>query len=233
MKQPSGLIKCALVVRHDFDERALDSVEPALRRTPQQDRSRTRVLSVLEVADRLLAEQGVAALTTSQIAAAAGVSVGSLYQYFPDKETIVEALALGYWSELVDLVTAAAETDELDPLEGAIDQIIDSLAAGFRARPGFLALWYGGLRTERVRNVTRPGRIQVARAVDGILTRRWPDSDPDRRATVARMIVLAGDGLLREAFRLEPEGDETVLAETKRMLNAYVADSLIDPGIDA
>ena len=217
------------MVRHDFDERALDSVEAALRRTPQQSRSRSRVLGVLEVADRLLATEGAESLTTSRIAATAEISVGSLYQYFPDKETIVEALALGYWSELVDLVSAVAEADEHETLERPVDQIIDSLAAGFRARPAFLALWYGGLRSERVRNVTRPGRIQVGRAVEGILARRWPESEPERRATVARMVVLAGDGLLREAFRLDPNGEASVLEETKRMLNAYVADSLIDP----
>lgn len=209
-----------------WDERSLEPVTPTLRRVPQQPRSLKRVLGVLEVADQLLAEEGAGALSTTRIAELAGISVGSLYRYFPDRDTIVEALATAYWGDLLDLVEGVAEAEERGPTGDPTDAIIDALAAGFRARPGFLALWFGGLRTERVRDVTRPVRTQVGRAVDRVLAVRWPDASPARRVTVARMVVLAGDGLLREAFRLDRDGDETVLAETKRMLNAYIADSL-------
>ena len=208
-----------------WDERSLEPVSAALRRMPQQPRSLKRVLGVLEVADRLLAAEGADALTTTRIAEAAGISVGSLYQYFPDRETIVEALAIAYWSDLLDLVEGVAEADEREAMGGPADAVLDALAAGIRARPGFRALWFGGLRTERVRDVTRPGRVQVGRAVGRILAARWPAS-AEQLATVARMVVLAGDGLLREAFRLDPHGDETVLAESKRMLNAYISAAL-------
>ena len=208
-----------------WDERTLEPVTAALRRIPQQRRSLRRVLGVLEAADGLLATEGAGALTTTRIAEAAGMSVGSLYQYFPDRDTIIEALAIAYWSDLLDLVEGVAEAEEREPAGDPVDAALDALAAGIRARPGFMALWFGGLRTERVRDVTRPGRVQVARAVERILAARWPGSR-EHRTTVARMVVLAGDGLLREAFRLDPAGDETLLAESKRMLNAYVSASL-------
>jgi AcrR family transcriptional regulator len=209
-----------------WDERSLEPITEALRRVPQQPRSLKRVLGVLEVADELLASEGADALTTTRIAELAGMSVGSLYQYFPDRDTIVEALATAYWGDLLDIVEAAAEAEERAPSGDPTGAIIDALAAGFRARPGFLALWFGGLRTERVRDATRPVRVKVGRAVDRVLAVGWPEAPADRRATVAGMLVLAGDGLLREAFRLDREGDETILAESKRMLNAYLSDSL-------
>lgn len=188
------------------------------------------MVRVLDAADEVLAREGADALTTAAVATAAGVSVGSLYQYFPDKEAIAEALAIRYWGELQDLVDAAAEANEQGSLDDPMSVVIDGLAAGFRARPGFLALWFGGLRSERVRNVTRPGRTHVARAVERILAVHWPESGAAQRGTVARMVVLAGDGLLREAFRLDPEGDPTVLEETKRLLSAYITERLGEDG---
>jgi AcrR family transcriptional regulator len=205
------------------DERAPGPLGAGLRNEPQQARSRERVRRVLDVADEFLAREGAAALTTTRVAEAAGISVGSLYRYFPDRETIAEALAIRYWNELEDLLVAVAEADEAQPFDDPTVAILDALAAGFRARPGFLALWFGGLRTERVRDATRQTRVLAARSVDRVLAVHWPQAEPALRATVARMVVLAGDGLLREAFRLNPEGDGALLAESGRMLNAYIA----------
>ncbi len=100
--------------------------------------------------------------------------------------------------------------------------MIDALAAGFRARPGFLALWYGGLRSERVREVTRPTRGAIAQSVGRILAIHWPDAPAADRATAAQMVVLTGDGLLREAFRQDRDGDQRLLAECKAMIGAYL-----------
>jgi AcrR family transcriptional regulator len=178
---------------------------------------------VLEAAEELLVNEGAGAFTTTRIAEVAGVPVGSVYRYFPDKAAIVEALALGYWDELAGLVQAAAESDEGSPLSDPAGEVLTALAAGFRARPGFLALWYGGLRTEAVRDATRPVREAIAGSVGRILAVHHPDAEPGLRATVARMVVITGDGLLREAFRTSPEGDPVLLGEGRAMLDAYVS----------
>jgi AcrR family transcriptional regulator len=146
-----------------------------------------------------------------------------VYRYFPDKEAIIEALALSYWSDFEDLVAAAAEADEMAPLDDPGSVVIDALAAGFRAHPGFLTLWYGGLRTERVREITRPTRSAIAASAARILAVHWPHASGGARLTAARMVVLAGDGLLREAFRGHPEGDATLLEESKVMIDAYLS----------
>lgn len=62
------------------------------RRTPTQRRSRETVAVILEAAARILAQEGADALTTNHIAEVAGVSVGSLYRYFPDRDSLVAAL---------------------------------------------------------------------------------------------------------------------------------------------
>jgi AcrR family transcriptional regulator len=197
-----------------------------LRNVPTQARSRERLRRVLDAADELLSAEGAEAFTTKRIAETAGVPVGSVYHYFPDKETIVEALAVRYWSDFEDLVAAVAETDERSPLADPAGAVLEALAAGFRARPGFLALWYGGLRTERVRDATRPTRGAIARSVQRIFAVHWPAAGEGRRAAVAQMVVIAGDGLLREAFRRDQSGDMGLLAESRAMLDAYARSRL-------
>lgn len=193
-----------------------------LRNVPTQARSRARLARVLDAADELLAA-GTAELTMARVAEQAGISVGSAYHYFPAKEAIVEALAVQYWSDFEDLVAGVAETDERAPLADPAGTILETLAAGFRARPGFRALWYGGLRTERLRDVTRPTRDVIARSVERILAVHYPKADASVRTVAARTVVLVGDGLLREAFRRDPAGDAALLAEGRLVLDAYIA----------
>ena len=148
-----------------------------LRHAPTQARSRERLRRVLDAADEVLAGDGAAAFTTTRVAQVAGVPVGSIYRFFPGKDAIAEALAVRYWSDFEDLVAAVAETDERDPLPDPAGAVLEALGAGFRARPGFLALWYGGLRTERIRDATRPTREAIARSVQRILAVHWPHAD--------------------------------------------------------
>jgi AcrR family transcriptional regulator len=204
----------------------LDPGAQRLRRVPQQKRSREKLRRLLDAADEVLEREGASALSTVRIAELADMSVASLYRYFPDKEAIAEALALRYWRELADLVERVAEAAEREPLADPLAAVLEALAAGFRARPGFLALWYSGHRTERVRDVTRAIRHNVGDSVQRIIAVHWPDSAAELRRVVAGMSVLIGDGLLREAFRINRDGDPLVLAEGRHALNCYVTDRL-------
>jgi AcrR family transcriptional regulator len=161
-----------------------------------------------------------------RVAEAAGASIGTLYHWFPDKEAIAEALALRYWGELADVVAAVADDIEAGLDEDPVDVVIDALAAGFRERPGFLALWYGDLRSEQIRDATRPTRGNVQGSIERILAVAHPGVAPALRATVARVVVLIGDGALREAFRLAHDGDPIVLSECRHALRVYVASRL-------
>jgi AcrR family transcriptional regulator len=194
-----------------------------LRNVPRQERSRARLRSVLDAGEVLLGREGASAFTAARIAREAGIPVGSVYHYFADKEAIAEALALRYWSDFADLVAGVAETDEREPLADPAGAVLETLAGGFRARPGFMALWFGGLRSERLREVTRPTRTAIAGSIARILAVHWPSADPATRASAARMVVIAGDGLLREAFRTDQQGDQWLLGEGKTMFDAYLS----------
>jgi len=70
------------------------STRATARKLPVQDRSRRTVEAILDAAAHLFVERGYAATTTNHVAEAAGVSVGSLYQYFPSKDALLVALDL-------------------------------------------------------------------------------------------------------------------------------------------
>jgi AcrR family transcriptional regulator len=73
-------------------ERMMTTSQGRMRREPRQRRSRQTVHAVLGAVPRVIRREGVGAVTTNRIAEAAGVSIGSLYQYFPDKKAIFSAL---------------------------------------------------------------------------------------------------------------------------------------------
>lgn len=191
-------------------------VEVPRRRVAQQERSRAKVSAVLDAADTILGSAGAAALTTTEIARVAGVAVGTVYAYFPDREAIVVAVALRHWRSFADSVAAVP-----GPSDDPVGALADAMEAGFRAAPAFRALWFSDLRTDALRDATRPLRTEIAASADALFASSWPSMPAAERAVVARMVVLAGDGLLREAFRVDPDGDAETLAEARRMLRAY------------
>jgi AcrR family transcriptional regulator len=193
-----------------------------LRHPPLQPRSRARLQRLLQAAREVLAEEGAGGFTTRRVAEAAGLPIGALYRFFADKHAILEALAISWWRELVTLVDGVADLDAIESLEDPAAAVLEALAAGLRGRPGFLALWYGGLRDERLREATRPLRGEFAAVVQRILANHWPHAPAPERAAAAELAVLAGDGLLREAFRIGPDGDRLILRESARMLDAYL-----------
>lgn len=76
-----------------------------LRHAPVQERGRRRVQQLLDAAAQVIAESGVDNATTNAVAARAETSVGVLYKFFPNKQAIVEALALRYIEEIEQLLS--------------------------------------------------------------------------------------------------------------------------------
>lgn len=101
--------------------------KPAPRRTPKQARSLQTVDAILQAVVKLLKRGGVDAITTNRIAEIAGVSVGSVYQYFPDKRAIFLALHDRHAEEmgrLIDATVVAHADARLDRLVRALVQAL-------------------------------------------------------------------------------------------------------------
>lgn len=87
------------------------------RKKPQQARSTELVAAILEAAIRVLEREGARRFTTIRVAAAAGVSVGSLYQYFPNKEAILFRLQVDEWARTSALLDGIFADRSLPPPE--------------------------------------------------------------------------------------------------------------------
>jgi AcrR family transcriptional regulator len=190
---------------------------PRLRRVPRQARSRARLARILDVAEQLLVADGPAALTTTRVAQAAGVSVGSLYQYLPDKEAIVEALANRYLAEFEALMAELAQRELGDDPVG---ELVDAFARRYRERPGYRALWFGRELTPGLLDADRENKLALAAGLRPILGALGVTDD----GTAARGAVLVADALLQEAFRADTDGDPALIGEAKRILRASLAD---------
>ncbi|MEO9461061.1 TetR/AcrR family transcriptional regulator [Shimia sp.] len=105
------------------------------RKKPRQARAQATYDAILQAAARILAEGGIGALNTNVIADRAGVSVGSLYQYFPNKAAIVTALVRDKRARLVHGLNAAAEETLGASLEVALRALIAATVRHQRGWP--------------------------------------------------------------------------------------------------
>jgi AcrR family transcriptional regulator len=99
------------------------------RKAPRQARSSRLVADILEAAVRVLARDGAAQFTTARVAERAGVSVGSLYQYFPNKEAILFRLQTDEWGR----TSALLENILADGSRPAMQRLRDTVVAFFQS----------------------------------------------------------------------------------------------------
>jgi AcrR family transcriptional regulator len=99
---------------------------PGLLKRPQQKRSRITVEAVLEAAFQVLTAHGFDGLTTTRVAERAGVSVGTLYQYVPDKAALVGAVVEAYLAREEEAKRAALAEAESETLGPLVDRLVDA-----------------------------------------------------------------------------------------------------------
>jgi AcrR family transcriptional regulator len=197
------------------------------RRSPVQERSQGTVQRVLSAASSLLAG-GVAveALTTAQIASAAGLSVGALYRFFPDKQAIVDAIAVHHMDlfqeRLACIVMAALPADA----PAFLGMVIDAFVAYLEANQDFRILAFGAAGGGR--HVSRPTRddyagVKVAATIQEFITAAFDIDSSDSFAFRLRIATEVGDRLLAFAFeQTEAAARGRIIAEAKRLLAAYL-----------
>ncbi|WP_248958211.1 TetR/AcrR family transcriptional regulator [Sphaerisporangium perillae] len=207
-----------------------------LRRRPAQRRSVERVERMLDECARLLDEVGYDGLTTKEVARRAGVPIGTFYQFFPDKQGLVRALALRNLDAFLDRLTARLGSAEITDWTDAVDLAVDEFVAMKRTIPGFAIVDFGEILpspgapplkgTNRLLDAALENNVIVAdrlRAltIDLLGAPRGPGLD---RALI--VAVEAADAVLKLAFRAHPDGDPDLITECKKLVRRYLADHL-------
>lgn len=204
-----------LAFRRDSDSERLGALSP--RKRPVQERSRETVEVVLEAAAQVFERIGFAAATTERIAERAGVSVGTVYQYWPSKQAIAVALMERHGEAGLERVMPAIRdlADVSSPLPARVGALVRALVELHDERPDL----HWALESEARIPLAYRERIgeftaQLARALSAQL-----GIDADRALLVACALEALPHALIRPATRLPTEAS---VREITRMLLAYL-----------
>jgi AcrR family transcriptional regulator len=149
------------------------------RKLPQQDRSRITVEAILEATAHILTEEGYHKANTNRIAERAGISIGSLYQYFPNKESLMAALMEQHSNEIAALVESKLQNLLDAPLETAVPELVKAVIAAHAINPC--------LHQVLNEEIPRSERLQQMQKADERITEllqaylgRWSNSPQER-----------------------------------------------------
>ncbi|SRR5579871_3466626 len=124
------------------------------RKTASQERSRQTVKALLEATARVLVREGYEKASTNRIAAVAGVSIGSLYQYFPSKEALVAAVIERHKQEVMRLARDTIVTVAMRPIEAAAREFVTGGIEAHRVNPELHRVLDEQVpRSEQLRNI--------------------------------------------------------------------------------
>jgi AcrR family transcriptional regulator len=200
------------------------SARALARKRPLQERAQVTVESLVVAAERVLQREGVARLTTNRIAEVAGVSVGSVYQYFPGKQAIVAALAERYILRYAD----AFETLLAVAGGQSIERVIEAVLRGLNV-----------MRKQEGATVHRALHEQMTSAALSVCDERvharytatldryllaHPEAFPKRTPLTAYVIVHAASGVMR-AWAMGEHAvvdDEALISDAVRLLVPFL-----------
>ncbi|MFD6099056.1 TetR/AcrR family transcriptional regulator [Nocardiopsis flavescens] len=183
-----------------------------------------RVQRMLDCCAEILDEVGYDNLSTTRIAERAGVAIGSVYQFFPDKKAITQALGLRFLDQFGARIGERLAGASFTHWTTAVDAVVDEYIDMHRNVPGFRSLHFGDIVDTRLLNGGTDNNRVIAIRLRKIVVSAsgMPDSEGlDRAVHVA---VEAADAVLKLAFRDDPEGDPDLIDEAKRVVSSYLTD---------
>jgi AcrR family transcriptional regulator len=192
---------------------ALVAFEP--RKTPVQARATVTVGSIFEATIQVLLSQGAERLTTTRVADRAGVSVGTLYQYFPNKRSLLFAVLEDHLEKVTGEVEDACEHARHKPLAAMIKEVVEAFVDAKIARADISVALYkiapdvGGL--ELVKRVTQRMRKAILRMLESA-----PDTKTSPDEFAIQMMLAAMSGAMRSV--LETGGSPAMMRKLREHL---------------
>ncbi len=197
------------------------------RREPSQARGRDRVRALLQATGELLEEVGYDALTTKAIAERAETSIGSFYQFFPNRDAAVAHLVDSYRAQIRQYLHSAVREQFKDTRAGItadwVGSVVDGLSALYASFPGFAGLWSGGVQDGPLRPHAEQLRAEMLGSLEVLLGEAFPSVDAAHRHRCLLMVVETAKSVLTRCGTMEPETGEMLREELKHMLALYMA----------
>jgi AcrR family transcriptional regulator len=198
-----------------------------LRKQPVQQRSAKRVEQMLKACAALIDELGYDGVTTTLIAERAGVAVGSLYQFFPDKRAVVQALTKQHLDHFTEEIERRLDWANLEHWWHGVDTIIDIYVEMYRTIPGFSRVRFGDVIDIRFIEDGRDNNTVITEQIAEVVANKHglPVETLYKQITVACDI---GDAILALAFRRKLFPEDDMIKEAKQVVRAYLSGQMTD-----
>ena len=194
-----------------------------LRRTPQQNRSQQRVEEILLAASNLLVEGGYEALSTTAIAKEAGISVGSLYQFFANKEAVLQGLAQKYMEKMALLNETVFTPDAVYvPTEVLFGRTIDTLVNFSENNQGFHQVFNMPWISPELQAVAEASAEAMIEEIQKLIVGKAPHVSPEEAHIASRVLLNMIKGQLSLVDTADPRDRPTIIAHIKQMGTAYL-----------
>jgi AcrR family transcriptional regulator len=191
------------------------------RKQPVQARSETTVLAIYEASIQVLLSVGYRKLTTTRVAERAGVSVGTLYQYFPNRQALIRAVLERYLMEMSASIQEDCQTLRGRSLDEIATGMVDAMIAAKWRRLDVSRAMHEPLvevgGTELVRASAARGASLVADLLRGCPEIEGVDVEP-----LAVFLVMACTAMLQAAFVEYAADKETIRAHMRAMVCGYL-----------
>jgi AcrR family transcriptional regulator len=190
----------------------------ARRRVPQRAQGERRVASLLDAAAGVFAERGYDAATMTEVAERAGVSIGAVYQYFPNKLALARALRVQYGDEMdASWSTLETQADALT-VEALVERIFELLIEFMQARPAYIPLLSAPLAYAR----DPAARDRLRERFAKMFQRRRPALSADEAKRIANVTLQLVKGLNPLYADAKPRERRELVAEFKIVVTAYL-----------
>ncbi|MEY9964449.1 AcrR family transcriptional regulator [Streptacidiphilus sp. MAP12-16] len=187
----------------------------------RQARGERRIAELLEAAGQVFAESGYSATTTNAIAARAGVSPGTLYQYFPNKDAIADALAERFAAELETLQRLLVPDLAALPLDELLSRVLDPMLRFQLENPACPVLFMGPDVPQRLADVHAPLQASLLAGVADLLGALAPQLQPDELQRSAAVALHMFKGVLPLLVTTPPAELPALVEEIKTMFLGY------------
>lgn len=175
------------------------------RRTPKQERSKEMVDAILDATAQVLIEEGYDRASTNKIAARAGVSIGSLYQYFENKESLVGALNTKLGENEFEIIKNQFDKIGDMPLRQAIREIVEVMVESHRLQPDLHKVLVEQVprvgETERIRKIDS----EIVALVRNQLCKYYPGTEASDLDLIVFIIFNVVETLTHQAVLYRPE----------------------------
>jgi AcrR family transcriptional regulator len=195
------------------------------RRNPVQERSHVTVQRIIEVTSKLLATLPSSEITTTRIARNAKVSVGALYRFFPDKQSIVDAIAVRHVEEFRASFEGRIAQFNFADGPAFLSAVIDAFVEFLDSRPDFRAIAFGPQISAQTRRQQTDPDAMGAGLVKRFMTQTLGMPDIKSLDLRLRIAIESGERLFAYAYEQnDPEERKRIVGEIKRLLSGYLFD---------